>query len=78
MKTGRMLAPALLFASALALLANRGIAQNAVPAEKGASTELTEIVVTANKRDERLQSVPASVTAVLSETMEKQEIREIK
>ncbi|HEV7442988.1 MAG TPA: TonB-dependent receptor [Steroidobacteraceae bacterium] len=46
------------------------------PAE--ARDELAEIVVTGNKREERLQSVAASIVAVTSDTLEKQQIREIK
>ena len=43
-----------------------------------AREELQEIVVTANKRQERLHDVPASITAVTSETLLKQQIRDIK
>jgi iron complex outermembrane receptor protein len=50
---------------------------SAVPAAE-ARTELPEIVVTGNKREERLQSVAASIVAVTSDTLQKQQIRELK
>jgi iron complex outermembrane receptor protein len=46
------------------------------PAE--ARNEVAEVVITGNKREERLQSVPASVTAVTADMMDKQQILQIK
>ena len=41
-----------------------------------AGSALEEIVVTANKRAERLQDVPASVVAITSEQLKTQNIRD--
>jgi len=78
MKTRVIFGLSSLFASTIALIANSAAAQNAASAEQDAADELTEIVVTANKREEKLQSVPASIMAVTSDMMEKQQILQIK
>lgn len=54
--------PALLLATSM--LAGLGSAQAAETASAGASTQLQEVVVTAQKRSENLQSVPANVQAL--------------
>ena len=45
-------------------------------AAEGASSALDEIVVTANKRSEKLQDVPASVVAITTEQLKTQNIRD--
>jgi iron complex outermembrane recepter protein len=50
-----------------AFIVTPAFAQNAAPAE--ADTGLEEIVVTAQKREENLQNVPISVTALSAETL---------
>ncbi len=78
MKTRIMLGSTSLLASTLALIANPATAQNAAPAAGGTTFELAEIVITANKREEILQEVPASIVAVTSDIMDKQQILEVK
>jgi iron complex outermembrane receptor protein len=78
MKNRNTFGPSALFASAMGLMASTGTAQDAAPAENEAANELTEVVVTANKREERLQSVPASIVAITADTMAKQQILQIK
>jgi len=53
-------------------IAGAASAQNAPPAqEKGAGADqLTEIIVTAEKRSERLQDIPASVSALSGDTLQ--------
>jgi iron complex outermembrane recepter protein len=64
-------------ASALIIAAALGAAPTFAQTSAPAVTALAEdessgdIIVTANKRNERLQSVPASITAVTSETLER-------
>lgn len=77
MKTRRLLVTSSIFASTFALVAGAANAQTAAT-EKGATEELTEIVITANKREEKLQTVPASIVAVTSDVMDKQQILEVK
>ncbi len=77
MKTKTMFVRSSLVASTLALATYPAVAQTAGD-ERGSAVELTEIVVTANKREERLQSVPASIIAVTSDIMDKQQILQIK
>lgn len=64
-----------------AFLAGCGSAGTAAPndaaAERAVTQELAEVVVTANKRVERLQGVPASIVAVTADVMEKQQILQI-
>ncbi len=78
MKTRSMFGPASLLASTLALITNPAAAQNAAPTDKSGPDVLEEIVVTANKREEKLQSVPASIVAITSDVMDKQQILQIK
>jgi iron complex outermembrane receptor protein len=70
----------LVCASSLALAAAPALAQadqQQAPEDSAAAGESApgEIIVTANKRNERLQSVPASITAVESATMERMAIQ---
>ncbi|MGE4430930.1 MAG: TonB-dependent receptor [Sphingobium sp.] len=56
--------------------------QDAQPADAPATqaadvNEINEIVVTAQKRSERLQDVPISISAVTNETLEKQSISQV-
>ncbi len=77
MSTRNIFAATALYAGASVLFAsNPAIAQTAATAPS--IGELEEILVTANKREERLQSVPASIIAVTADTMEKQQILQIK
>lgn len=55
--------------SAIVLAALPAVAQEAPPAAQQAST-LDEVVVTARRREERLQDVPVAVTALSSEALE--------
>lgn len=66
----------LLAGAALALAATPSIAlaQDATTA----SEDSDEIVVTARKREERLQDVPISVTAVTADTLERQQINSVR
>jgi iron complex outermembrane recepter protein len=75
-------APYLLSTAAGALLATSAIAQTPVPAPTdAAATEaqggLQEIVVTAQKRAENLQTVPIAVTAVTGESLQDQQITSV-
>jgi iron complex outermembrane receptor protein len=74
---GRSLPLASTLASTLVLIANQASAQTAAPT-KSIAEGLTEVVVTASKREEKIQTVPASVVAVTSATMDKQQILQIK
>src|SRR5262245_11990992 len=67
-------------ASAAALVAVSSFASvaTAEEAEAPESAVLAEILVTASKREEKLQSVPASIVAVTADTMAKQQILQIK
>ncbi len=66
----------LLAGAALGLAAMPGVAlvQDATTAEEGND----EIVVTARKREERLQDVPIAVTAVTAETLEREQINSVR
>ncbi len=66
----------LLAGAALGLAAMPGVAlaQEATTAEEGGD----EIVVTARKREERLQDVPIAVTAVTAETIEREQINSVR
>lgn len=66
----------LLASAALGLAAMPGVAlaQDATTAEEGND----EIVVTARKREERLQDVPIAVTAVTAETLEREQINSVR
>jgi iron complex outermembrane recepter protein len=59
----------LMATSALALMAAPAFAQDAAPADDGA---IDEIIVTAQKRSERLQDVPVAVSVVSGATLEAQ------
>jgi iron complex outermembrane recepter protein len=59
----------LMATSALALMATPAFAQDAAPADEG---EIGEIIVTAQKRSERLQDVPVAVSVVSGATLEAQ------
>src|SRR5580692_11250428 len=61
--------------SALSWVSNTVSAQIASSQNNQASTQLEEIVVTANKRSEAIQDVPASVVAVTAETLERLNVR---
>jgi outer membrane receptor protein involved in Fe transport len=63
------------------LLATSGVCVLAAPAlaqEAADTSTLTEVVVTAQKRSERLQDVPVSVTAVSSETLAQQNLVQLR
>ena len=69
-----MLCSAVTF-SALSWASNTVSAQTASSQNSQASAQLEEIVVTANKRSEAIQDVPASVVAVTAETLERLNVR---
>lgn len=50
----------------------------AVPAEEAPDEPLQEVVVTARKREERLQDVPVSVSAISGQTLEEKQITQAK
>jgi len=60
----------ILGASTLALTAAPAMAQDAAPQQDEQAGTLDDIVVTARRRDERLQDVPVAVTALTSERLE--------
>lgn len=60
----------ILGASTLALTAAPAMAQEAAPQQGEQAGTLDDIVVTARRRDERLQDVPVAVTALTSETLD--------
>lgn len=53
------------------------VAQEAEPASSEQATQLGEIIVTAARREQRLQDVPVAVTAVSGETLERSNFREV-
>jgi outer membrane receptor protein involved in Fe transport len=63
------------------LWASLATAQNAQPApspeNSGSSTELAEVIVTANRRSESLQNVPGQVTALTSGTLDQINARDL-
>jgi iron complex outermembrane recepter protein len=61
-------------ASALALGAHPGIAA-AQDVQAARESDLEEVIVTARRREENLQDVPAAVTAITAEALERQNIR---
>lgn len=61
----------------LVSLAAPAFAQNATPAAETGASDVTEIIVTARRRDERLQDVPLVVNAVTAEDLQKQNIRNV-
>ncbi|HWU04233.1 MAG TPA: TonB-dependent receptor [Novosphingobium sp.] len=69
--------PALLLAgSAMVLTAQAAFAQQAEPAAQPAALQPGEIVVTAQKRAERLQDVPLAVSAVSADGLSRQQIND--
>ena len=60
--------------SAVSLSGGAAFAQSAAPAN---AAQLDEVVVTATRREQRLQDVPVSVTAVSGEALEKTNFREV-
>jgi iron complex outermembrane recepter protein len=65
---GRLLALALVVGSAL-VTPSEAVAQRQAGAPEDQSVQLTEVVVTAQKRSERLEDVPISVSAWSAETL---------
>src|SRR6478672_4272677 len=63
--------------AALALSAGGAFAQEA-PAQTDEASQLGDVIVTARKREERLQDVPIAVTAVTGETLEREQINLVK
>ena len=61
--------------SAVSLTGGAAFAQSATTTAN--STQLDEVVVTATRREQRLQDVPVSVTAVSGEALEKTNFREV-
>ncbi len=62
--------------AAAVLVASPALAQE-TPASGGQAAQLGEIVVTATRREQRLQDVPVAVTAVSGETLEQSNFREV-
>ncbi len=73
--TGKAFAAVLLNGAAFAALAGPAFAQSS-PATQGDQV-VQEIIVTANKREERLQDVPVSVSVVSGDQVTKQNIVEV-
>ena len=71
MKSEKTILAALLCSCAV-LVPQAAWAEQAEPAEAGASADAGDIVVTARKREEKLQDVPVSVTAFSGEQLERQ------
>jgi iron complex outermembrane receptor protein len=63
-------------AAIIALLPATAMAQTATTPT--ASTDVGEVIVTARKREERLKDVPIAVTAVSSDTLEREQIYAVK
>ena len=61
--------------SVLSWASNTVLAQTTSSQSNQASMQLEEIVVTANKRSEAIQDVPASVVAVTADTLERLNVR---
>lgn len=70
---------ALLLSSAIALAPTTALAQGTTAQETAsdADTGITEIVVTAQRREENLQDVPLSITAITGEQLREADIRDI-
>lgn len=64
-------------ASGVATVLAMALPASAQDAAGANATQLGEIVVTATRREQRLQDVPVSVTAVSGETLEKSNFREV-
>ena len=67
----------LVASTALSAIAAPAFAQTAAPASEQADVDSADIVVTASKREERLQSVPISVTVVDGAQLTRQNINEV-
>ena len=67
----------LLAATALSATSLTGGAALAQSASSAGADQLDEVVVTATRREQRLQDVPLSVTAVSGEALEKSNFREV-
>lgn len=76
MKVSRMLAM-LVASTALSAVSTSAFAEAAAPVIDQTVVGSTDIIVTANKREERLQSVPISVTVVDGAQLTRQNINEI-
>ncbi|HKX88146.1 MAG TPA: TonB-dependent receptor plug domain-containing protein, partial [Sphingopyxis sp.] len=61
----------------LALVANQAAAQDAAPAEEGEAAGTNEIIVTAQKRSEGINSVPLSITAVSGDDLQAQGVTDV-
>jgi len=68
---------AALTGAAASLCASWVAAQTVAPAAGASSTELAEVIVTATRRSESIQSVPGSVTALTSSTLEEIKARDL-
>lgn len=66
----------LLATASLLLSASPALAQEA-PAAEGTSAGVTDIVVTAQRREERLQNVPIAISAFSQEDLTKNDVRDI-
>src|SRR5688572_32104199 len=61
-----------------AICSSAAVAQEAREPEQSTSGVAAEIVVTAQKREQRLQDVPISVTAISAQTLQDSGVRDIK
>jgi iron complex outermembrane receptor protein len=61
-------------ASAIALLAGLGLAAPALAADNTPAAQLEELIVTAQKREENVQSAPLAITAVTGATLAKDRV----
>jgi iron complex outermembrane receptor protein len=70
---------ALFACAALAILPATAAAQTAGASDRGAAaSQLSEVIVTATRREESLQSVPISVTAVTGADLKESDVHDIK
>ena len=74
--SGKTFLIALVNGASLVALASPALAQAVAP-QPGQVAQIEEIVVTANKREERLQDVPVSISVVSGEQLTKQNINEV-
>ncbi|WP_168073796.1 TonB-dependent receptor [Caulobacter sp. SSI4214] len=74
MRRGAASACALITSLAAGAWGSGVLAQDIAPAAPGQDTALSEIIVTANRRNEVLQDVPAAITAITGETLVRQNI----
>jgi iron complex outermembrane receptor protein len=75
--TGKALAAVLLNGAALAAFAGSALAQSSAAGPAAQVSQVEEIIVTANKREERLQDVPVSVSVVSGDQVTKQNVVEV-